>query len=1196
MELKHIPSKTLSSLPRLFSQSTKYIRFQRYHGVNIREQSQRNYQALLKRLDQRTHVPEVEHQHYGAERLSPNEANFFRFWYRHIMPLFTARHGTEHFAYIQHTGHLMPVADRRRADAVHQNSRTRGFARQDYTYCVLGIGARHPVPVSVANSKTITLHFNRMTPEEKQQFAGMFIGGHSSDYMRDITYPIVVCGDTQYKVNYNKTTRLRTSTFKRADGTIITETLTFEDEIIAADPSIDVIFEWLGYKMIEYLRFIGGQFQTDILTCNNIDKIATIFHALFPSYRFPELKIPLSKIPVNAHYVEVNLTNEISQKAAGDFHLACQNQDLRAVKASINPTIANVPYEDDDVSPLTAVLKAYRGGPHALAIVQLLLENNADVNSESFLNSNLSRAINSGDQDLQMLLMRGSVNPHCPTLRTLPKVGYIELKAVIQSHQFALFEVFYPHYLEYANPQTLFAIACNSTCEKIDQSKDVKQQERFQANYEGSLRILERLLVDCNPNCDDEEEKAFCIAARGGKLRVVRALLKHPELNINQTKHSKTHAMSDQEGWTALHFACWKGQLEIVKELLEANIDVNAIAYNGQTALDLAENVLSGNIDFMSKEERHSEQLTNKNLTLLFKHGIPNRALSTQDSDNFRPIIAALEAKGAKKNVIAETQPRPQQTNFAVVACITATVQNRKYVLLVRKGDNFDQARGYYLFPGGFYDQHRDRGDFTAAAIRETREETSIDISQATCSTLAIYETEIARVQIKRHFFHFDLGDVDRLPYCNPNSDIAEALWVNTQDIDRSLIHDELAMSFRSIPLCHSNALILEALVSQTLPDPQCIMASEDVTHEKCPDKIASSLYLVFHLQSAYSVRHQLIDTFLTLRTQIPEGYLLDCYDELLQALKEDDAEDTAKACIQNFITHLVRTGRCNIDDLRHKNIPLLHLACTSNLPSTITWVLDQGANVNSTFQIMLSTYTPLNYCISLNLLDSARLLIERYGASINLGETTDSALTVACSLPMIPDDFIEYLLDKLGVINDEELGTILHELVRTQRLMLLGKVLTQYPIDLNRQYIRRQDLPTKTYLMLTAINVYNLECVKMLVNHGADPMLQHRTSSNLIDFAEYMKRDLKSKQQSTIAKMPSHPRHKEEARFFSFINSFNQDEAVSEEDLQRQLTLIEKNIVQIDEIIGFLKSYLPAKDPEPKTYEEYVMQMLSRK
>jgi len=51
----------------------------------------------------------------------------------------------------------------------------------------------------------------------------------------------------------------------------------------------------------------------------------------------------------------------------------------------------------------------------------------------------------------------------------------------------------------------------------------------------------------------------------------------------------EVNALGD-EGWTALHSAALRGNIDVVKFLLDNNADVNAKDNNGWTALDMANN------------------------------------------------------------------------------------------------------------------------------------------------------------------------------------------------------------------------------------------------------------------------------------------------------------------------------------------------------------------------------------------------------------------------------------------------------------------------------------------------------------------------------------------------------------------------------------------------------------------------------
>ena len=132
---KLAPLSALST--RQFSRTFKYLRYERELGINIPKQSEINYQALLKRLKERSLLPEDEKALYGKAMLSPAERAFFHFWFCEMVPRFTAKHGTNCLSHLQKIGQMMPIADRRRKKAVIVNNRTAGIARQELIYFVL---------------------------------------------------------------------------------------------------------------------------------------------------------------------------------------------------------------------------------------------------------------------------------------------------------------------------------------------------------------------------------------------------------------------------------------------------------------------------------------------------------------------------------------------------------------------------------------------------------------------------------------------------------------------------------------------------------------------------------------------------------------------------------------------------------------------------------------------------------------------------------------------------------------------------------------------------------------------------------------------------------------------------------------------------------------------------------------------------
>jgi hypothetical protein len=68
-------------------------------------------------------------------------------------------------------------------------------------------------------------------------------------------------------------------------------------------------------------------------------------------------------------------------------------------------------------------------------------------------------------------------------------------------------------------------------------------------------------------------------AVRDGRLDEVRRLIVSGKVDINEKDSMKR---------TALHLACWKGNLEIVKLLLQAKVNVDSLAMDDFTALHFA--------------------------------------------------------------------------------------------------------------------------------------------------------------------------------------------------------------------------------------------------------------------------------------------------------------------------------------------------------------------------------------------------------------------------------------------------------------------------------------------------------------------------------------------------------------------------------------------------------------------------------
>ena len=133
------------------------------------------------------------------------------------------------------------------------------------------------------------------------------------------------------------------------------------DEIVAASPNIYTIIEFLGLKLIEYLDFISGDFQQNILTCEDISIISEAFYTLFPSYRFPELKIP-SKIPTNSAFTSLCTSAEDKHLHAYQLHHSVMKGDVDTVKRLVEEQGVDINLTNGKGETALHTLLSHQGG------------------------------------------------------------------------------------------------------------------------------------------------------------------------------------------------------------------------------------------------------------------------------------------------------------------------------------------------------------------------------------------------------------------------------------------------------------------------------------------------------------------------------------------------------------------------------------------------------------------------------------------------------------------------------------------------------------------------------------------------------------------------------------------------------------------------------------------------------------------
>ena len=111
----------------------------------------------------------------------------------------------------------------------------------------------------------------------------------------------------------------------------------------------------------------------------------------------------------------------------------------------------------------------------------------------------------------------------------------------------------------------------------------------------------------------------------------------------------------DKDGFTALHWACHKGHLEMAKFLLLQEQDVNAKVIYGYTPLHLA--TWSGNLEIV-------KLLVSKGAYLNAQNNDGDTSLEIAEHNLFHTISTFLKTKGAKaKKEINKTNSLRQRTH-----------------------------------------------------------------------------------------------------------------------------------------------------------------------------------------------------------------------------------------------------------------------------------------------------------------------------------------------------------------------------------------------------------------------------------------------------------------------------------------------------------------------------------------------------
>jgi ADP-ribose pyrophosphatase YjhB (NUDIX family) len=122
--------------------------------------------------------------------------------------------------------------------------------------------------------------------------------------------------------------------------------------------------------------------------------------------------------------------------------------------------------------------------------------------------------------------------------------------------------------------------------------------------------------------------------------------------------------------------------------------------------------------------------------------------------------------------------------SVAVVALIVATVEDKRYILINKRGENAADYRGLYNLPCGYLDWNETGVD---ACVRETYEETGVDISSDINQDMQPYvSTKVSNNRQNVSLTYTINVDYETLPETtNANSElgeVAEILWIPIEE------------------------------------------------------------------------------------------------------------------------------------------------------------------------------------------------------------------------------------------------------------------------------------------------------------------------------------------------------------------------------------------------------------------------------
>lgn len=901
----------------------------------------------------------------------------------------------------------------------------------------------------------IVIKLGALNEQEKIRFSQLWISGHLTDYLKSSAYHPISFMSTKRQIRFNAKDMTKAVTYTRDDlAKPLIITSHFKEGIYKAGDKLDILYRAIFIQFILELRYLGPKFQQFFWQRNN-DKqfVINVFHILFQSVIYPEVKLPVS-VPLNKPYiVKLRHSNNYFNNIKRITKVIKKGNCDDLVNCLTEGTPVNIQNHDMGDIPLIQALNQHR-----MDLIDVLLANGADP----LLSNNL------GESAIIIAIKRGEIALLKKFLTAISHKNIPDIKYHIDLelnqnfiHEIVSAACSSPKANEILNLLLLHGLKISPDLPIVIwlyRSRKIALMKTFIEQHGANISITiggKSVLMMAAENGDEENANYFI-----GK-----------GININLQLTTSDTSIPKEEGWTALHFtAAAIGRENMINLLLSHRVDPYLTSWCGDTAADIATQRAAEDYQTFLKRNNYDSQIDGyvsacfmlyqgavaKNMAETVMNDFIDR-YKTQFSDAKSKYTAVKEIfdKSHLSRLPQDKTPLQNCTSrkFTCAAIITGIINGQNHIILIRKADQQGKVHGFYMAPGGFKDDKD--SSYIEAVKREVFEEIGIIITE----DMRINEIHSfdhincdERRLICHKFFHIQMGNrLERLKVF-ARDDAVETICAKWSDVQQS----EGGYFINGIRIQQSNAVIIDKLLSQ-----------QDLCQQSINDLLEFESYTG--------------------------------YTDLVEALQSNDIEKIHTLC---------RRG------LDLTDINCIHIAgkAGKNLEMTkeiISLLLQYQANINHLMRVMIGPnvefHTPLTYMINSGLLDIAKCLIS-FGADINLMVKNTSPLIAACRLGV--REFVLYLIQHGATLDQNLGGCALLTAISCYHFEIAQDLLSCNKINLNKPYSFGGNniiSSNETFLLFFAIRRHSIPSIKLLLNAHASVLVTENGEITALDFARKM-------------------------------------------------------------------------------------------